>query len=320
MAVADRRPSRAPFRRDVLTGLSESPKRISSKYLYDARGSRLFEQICTLPEYYLTRTELAIMEADAAEMAAEIGPDAVVIEYGSGSSLKTRLLLDALDDPAAYVPVDISREHLQESAASVAEDYPSLNVVPVCADFTERLELPPSVEEGGRRIVYFPGSTIGNFTPERSRRLLRNIRMVCGPRGGLLLGFDLQKDPAILQAAYDDAAGVTARFSLNLLHRINRELGANFDVAAFHHRATYNEEAGRIEIELVSQRRQTVTIAGREFDFDEGEPISTEFCHKYSLEGIGQLASDGGFDVSRVWTDERQWFGVGLLTITSDAK
>jgi dimethylhistidine N-methyltransferase len=316
-SVIDQRPARAQFEDDVCLGLSQSPKQLPCKYLYDARGSRLFDRICKLPEYYLTRTELAIMKAHAADMAEEIGPQAVMIEYGSGSSLKTRRLLDALQDPRAYIPVDISHRHLQQAAARIADEYPALAVLPVCADFTEQVDIPSSLLEPGRRVVYFPGSTIGNFTPPRARRLLLHIQRLCGKDGGLLLGFDLQKDRDLLEAAYDDAAGVTASFSLNLLRRINRELDADFDLDEFRHRATYNEDESRIEIELVSLCQQTANVAGRSFEFAAAEPILTEYSHKYSLDGLRRLAADAGFDVRRVWIDERGWFGVAFLTVAS---
>ncbi len=313
-AVIDRLPSRKQFRRDVIKGLNREQKTLPCKYLYDARGSRLFDEICEVPEYYLTRTELAIMDEEAHNIASEIGPEAVLIEYGSGSSLKTRMLLDALDDPVAYVPVDISQTHLSQSAAAIAEEYPAINVVPVCADFTKPFELPYELSHYDRRVVYFPGSTIGNLTPRRTCKLLRQIRDLTGDAGGLLVGFDLQKDRDLLEAAYDDAAGVTSEFSLNLLQRINRELSGDFELDQFRHQATYNDVAGRIEIELVSQCEQSVEVSGRSFTFDAGESILTEYSHKYTVEGLQSLAARSDFGVSRVWTDDRNWFGVAYLT------
>ncbi len=313
-AVVDRLPARKQFRRDVIKGLSGEPKTLPCKYLYDARGSRLFEAICEVPEYYLTRTELAIMRASVHEMTTQIGPGAVLIEYGSGSSLKTRLLLNELAEPVAYVPVDISRQHLQQSSASIAREYPAMDVVPVCADFTKAFDLPATLSEFDHRVVYFPGSTIGNFTPREASELLRSIRDLVGDAGGLLLGFDLQKDHRLLEAAYDDAAGVTAKFSLNLLQRINRELSGDFDLSQFRHRATYNDVAHRIEIELVSQCVQTVEVAECLFEFEEGESLLTEYSHKYTDDGIDRLASRSGFQVERVWSDELQWFCVAFLT------
>lgn len=315
--VVDRLPSRKQFRRDVIKGLNREQKALPSKYLYDARGSRLFDEICDVPEYYLTRTELAIMDAEAGDMAIEIGAQAVLIEYGSGSSLKTRMLLDALEDPFAYVPVDISQSHLEQSAAEIAKEYPAIEVVPTCADFTRPFDLPFELSNHDNRVVYFPGSTIGNFTHRRTCKLLRQIRELTGDTGELLVGFDLQKDRNILEAAYDDAAGVTSKFSLNLLRRINRELAGNFKLDQFRHQATYNEVAGRIEIRLVSQCEQTIEVSGRTFVFETGEAILTEYSHKYTVEGLEHLATRSDFELTRVWTDERNWFGVAYLTAES---
>lgn len=314
VAVVDRLSSRRQFRRDILKGLNRTPKRIPSKYLYDALGSQLFDEICEVPEYYLTRIELAIMQANVHVMANEIGPEAVLIEFGSGSSLKTRLLLDALQDPVAYLPVDISESHLEQAANAITQEYPTIDVIPICADFTKRFEVPYELNDDEHRVIYFPGSTIGNFTPRRMSQLLRHIRDLAGSAGGFLLGFDLKKDRDILEAAYDDAAGVTARFSLNYLRRINRELAGDFNLDQFRHQATYNEELGRIEIELVSQRAQTIEVAGREISFEAGEPILTECSHKYSIDGLQALAERAGFELRRVWTDENVWFGVAYFT------
>lgn len=312
--LVDHEPATEQFRSDVLEALSRSPLReLPTQYLYDARGSQLFDQICELPEYYPTRTELGIMERDAAAMAEAIGPDALVIEYGSGSSIKTRRLLGALTDPAGCVLVDISREHLLASAEELAKRFSNVQVLPVCADFTTAFEIPKTDREAKRRVVYFPGSTIGNFVPDQASRLLAQMAQQVGPGGGLLIGTDLRKDPAILKAAYNDAQGVTAAFNLNLLHRINRELGADFNVDAFEHTATYDEELGRIEMLLVSTREQQVRVAGRRFRFDREEAIHTEFSHKYSIEGFARLASKAGFVPQQVWTDPKQLFAVHLL-------
>ncbi len=257
-------PGRPPaddgFLRDVLDGLRRRRKRLPCKYFYDAVGSRLFDRICELDEYYLTRCELDLLHRHAGEMAETAGPGAVLIEYGSGSGLKTRLLLDRLRDPAAYVPVDISGEHLESSAARLARRYPGLPVLPVVADFTRPFELPPLPATAGRRIVFFSGSTIGNFRPNEAVRLLRQMAQVCGPAGGLLVAADLKKDRAVLEAAYNDLAGVTAAFNLNLLTRINRELGGDFVPEAFRHHAFYNARRGRVEMHLVSREDQTVSV------------------------------------------------------------
>jgi dimethylhistidine N-methyltransferase len=313
-ALLDVAPSHRRFLRDVRRGLSQTPKRLPSKYFYDARGSRLFDEICLLPEYYPTRTELQIMEHSVDAMAECIGPQATLIEYGSGSSLKTRLLLDALVDPYAYLPVDISREHLQRAARAIADDYPDLVVRPIAADFTREFKLPAQIAHVPHRMIYFPGSTLGNFTPRQALELLERIRRQCGADGGLLLGIDLVKDREVLRAAYNDAADVTARFNLNLLRRINRELGGDFDLEAFAHRAIWNEDKSRIEMHLVSRCRQIVTIYGRQFTFSKGETICTEYSHKYTRENLEQMAARSRFDVREVWSDADGWFGVAYLS------
>jgi dimethylhistidine N-methyltransferase len=304
----------AAFLADVLNGLRQPAKELPCKYFYDAEGSRLFDQICELDEYYLTRTELAIMRTHAAEMAALLGRQCLLLEYGSGSSIKTRLLLDHLAEPAAYVPVDISGDHLQESAQKLAELYPDVAVLPLCADFTRSFAVPSNGKRPARRVVYFPGSTIGNFTGDEAVALLRQTARRCGPGGGLLLGADLKKDPAVIHAAYNDKKGISAAFNLNLLVRINRELGADFQVDQFWHYAFYHPLDGRIEMHLVSRRDQRVRLAGQEFAFAEGETIRTEYSQKYSLGDLDQLASAGGFEVRQVWMDDRRYFCVQYLT------
>ncbi len=301
------------FRADVLRGLSASAKFLPSKYFYDEAGSRLFDRICELEEYYPTRTELAIMERHADEMADLAGPDCLLVEYGSGSSVKSRLLLDRLNAPAAYVPVDISREHLLTSAAALARAYPHLEVLPVCADFTRPLELPVPGRTARRRVIYFPGSTIGNFTPDEALNLLRATAHLGGPGSGLLLGVDLKKDPHILHAAYNDRHGVTAAFNRNVLARINRELGADFDLERFWHAAFYNAPDGRIEMHLVSQADQRVRVGSRIFFFAEGETIRTEYSYKYSPADLRRLAAAAGYTVRHTWTDEREQFCVAYL-------
>ncbi|MEM7155816.1 MAG: L-histidine N(alpha)-methyltransferase [Myxococcota bacterium] len=312
--LVDNEPAIEQFRHDVLDALSRSSqKELPTQYLYDERGSALFDQICELPEYYPTRTEMAIMERDAAAMAKAIGPGALVIEYGSGSSIKTRRLLEQLPDPAGCVLVDISREHLLRSAENLAALFPHVEVLPVCADFTQPFDIPTPRATVQRRVVYFPGSTIGNFLPSHASRLLAQMADQVGPDGGLLIGTDLRKDPAVLEAAYNDAQGVTAAFNLNLLRRINRELGADFDLDGFEHKAVYDEELGRIEMLLISRRVQVVTVAGRRFSFDRGETIRTEYSHKYAVEGFARMASKVGFVQPQVWTDPNDLFAVHLL-------
>jgi dimethylhistidine N-methyltransferase len=315
-ALLDREPTTAVFRRDVLSGLRMRSKHLPCKYLYDEKGSRLFDQICDLKEYYPTRTELAIMERHAGQMATQIGPGVRLVEYGSGSSIKTRALLDHLEDPVAYVPVDISRKHLQRTAEKLSEAYPEIEILPVCADFTAQFELPESDRKSSHTAVYFPGSTIGNFWPAEARAMLMRIARQCGSGGGLLIGVDLQKDHSTLEAAYNDNQGVTARFNLNLLSRINRELDADFAVDQFEHRASYNDQFGRIEMHLVSQRRQTVTVSGESFELAKDETICTEHSHKYSIHGFAHLAADAGLTLRRFWTDSKKYFAVLHLVVT----
>jgi L-histidine N-alpha-methyltransferase len=323
------------FRDDVLAGLALSQKAIPSKHLYDARGAGLFDRISELDEYYPTRTELAIMQRHAPDMARLVGPRAMVVEPGSGAGIKTRLLLEALEDPVALVPIDIAREQLGQVAGALNAAYPKLEVLPLWGDFMQELELPEPSRPADCVVVYFPGSTIGNFPPDDAVTLLKNFRCMMGAatptvpgdgvgtptvpggraacRGAALVGFDLKKDPAILHAAYNDREGVTAEFNLNLLRRINRELRGNFDLDAFRHEAPWVEDAGRIEMRLVSQRDQTVTVAGRHFIFHAGEWIWTESSHKYDEDGVGDLAARAGLDLERAWTDDRHWFLVAAL-------
>jgi dimethylhistidine N-methyltransferase len=310
----DQSPHLAEFHADVVAGLSRRPRRLPCKYFYDERGSQLFDRICELDEYYLTRTELAIMREYAPEMATTIGHGASLIELGSGSSVKTQLLLDALVDPASYVPVDISRHHLQKSAARLARVYPALRIRPVAADFTRGFRLPDSVA-ATNRVVYFPGSTIGNFRPSAAQRFLQEIARIVGPGGGLLIGIDLVKERSVLTAAYNDAAGVTAAFNLNLLARIKRELAGSFDLPAFRHLAIYNASRQRIEMHLVSTKAQTVRIGDRRFEFELGETIRTELSHKYTIDQFAALAAPAALRLQHVWTDERRWFAVLYFTV-----
>ena len=303
---------------DALSGLSNSPKRLSSKYFYDARGSELFERICEQPEYYPTRTELAIMREHIPAIAAALGPDVRLVEYGSGSGLKTRLLLRNLESPVAYVPVEISRSALAESVPKLECAFPHIEMLPVCADFTQPIKLPRAARAPRQTVVYFPGSTLGNFAPDDALRLLRQMRNEAGQGGGVLdggvlIGIDLVKDKAVLEAAYNDAAGVTAEFTLNLLVRMNRELGADFDLAGFRHRARWHPLAERIETHIVSRREQDVHLYGRTFHFAENEAMRVELSCKYTLEGFARFAARAGLRVAQVWTDRARQFSVQWL-------
>ena len=305
--------ARAEFRADVLHGLAQTPKRIPSKYFYDARGSQLFEEICAQPEYYLTRTELAILEENAAAIASAIGPRALLVEYGSGAGIKTRLLLDALDQPVGYVPVEISRSALDASIENLSEEFPEVDMLPVSADFTRPVDLPAPDQAARRTVVFFPGSTLGNFEQREAIGLLRTMAIEMGRQGAALVGIDLQKDPAILEAAYNDAAGVTREFTLNLLTRINRELQADFQLHEFEHGARYNAQAGRIETHVVSRIDQVVAIGAHRFAFAAGEAMLVEYSCKYAPEDFAAMAARAGLRVVRSWSDSRRWFAVQML-------
>jgi dimethylhistidine N-methyltransferase len=319
LALTPRSPL-ARFRDDVLAGLRRPHKELPCKYFYDARGSELFDQICAQPEYYLTRTEVEILRLYAPDMAGALGPRCLLIEYGSGSALKTPLLLECLEAAAAYVPVDISREHLLASAALLAERFGALKVCPVWADFTEKFRVPTPAQAPSRWAVWFPGSTIGNFGPQEAGRLLAGIAEVVGAGGGLLIGVDLRKPAALLEPAYNDAAGVTAAFNRNLLARINRELGADFDPTRFEHRAFFNDADSRIEMHLVSSARQAVHVAGATVRFAEGESIRTECSYKYSREAFARLADEAGLHVERIWTDPNDLFSVQYLVVRGEGR
>ena len=299
---------------EIVDGLSAAQKQISPKYFYDERGSQLFDEITRLPEYYLTNTELGIMRDNIAEMVELVGKQASLIEFGSGSSLKTRILLEHLSELAAYVPVDISDEHLHASASEIREEFPHIDVLPVVADFTKQFELPTPMVMPLRNVVYFPGSTIGNFEHDMAMDLLRVMYHEAGKNGALLIGVDLQKDPTIIENAYNDSAGITAEFNLNMLQHLNRDYGANFDVDEFTHSANYDPDEGRVVIELISQSDQTFEIADTAFEIADGEAILTEYSHKYSLDGFATMASEAGFTVEKVWTDSERLFSVQFLT------
>lgn len=300
------------FRGDMQAALAASVRSISPKYFYDAQGSALFDEICTLAEYYPTRTEMGILRAHADEISALAGPQAEVVEFGAGSLTKVRVLLDALERPARFLPIDISGEHLHAAAARLRTAYSTLAVLPVVGDYTQPLQLPPRLDGAGRRVGFFPGSTIGNFSPDQALRFLRMAARVL--RGGaLVLGADLLKDPAVLHAAYNDDEGVTAAFNLNLLARSNRELGTDFALDGFAHGAFYNSPQRRIEMHLVSRRRQDVHLDGRAYRFDEGETLHTENSYKFSIEGLRALAVQAGFQPGPVWTDRNTLFSVHWL-------
>jgi len=304
------------FRDDVFEGLSREQKELPCKYFYDDRGSELFNTICGLDEYYPTRTETALLQAHGREMADLIGPGVCLIEFGCGSLLKTRLLLDALRSPAAFVPIDISADHLLQSAAALAADYPNLEVLPVVADFTRPVKLPDKARKASEnRIGFFPGSTIGNFDHAGAADFLATVADMVGGGGALLIGVDLKKDEDILVRAYDDAQGVTAAFNRNVLERINRELGGCFDIETFRHRALYNGAEGRIEMHLVSEKDQTVTVHDRDFTFTKGETIHTENSCKYHVEEFSSLAAGAGFRSARTWVDGDGLFSLHYLTL-----
>ena len=312
--LVDLTPTTQTFLDDVHQGLSKSNKTLPCKYFYDARGSQLFDEICELDEYYLTRTETAILREHADDIAEAVGPEVILIEPGSGSSIKTQIVLEHLVDPVAYVPVDISRDHLVDSAESLSESFLHLEVIPVSADFTQPFEIPEPIRTPRRRVVYFPGSTIGNFEPRDALQLLRQLSQLVGSGGALLIGIDLKKDRETLEAAYDDSQGVTAEFNLNILHRINEELDADFDLDEFEHRAVYDAAAGRIEISLISCCDQSATVGDTEYEFANGEAIRTEYSHKYEVEQFAATAAEAGWSLTHRWTDECEQFAVLCLS------
>ena len=309
-------PSLNQFRIEILEGLQKLQKELPSKYLYDERGSHLFDRICTLDEYYIPCTEKAIMDAYIEQIVAALGPNILLIEYGSGNSSKTRILLDHLPEPAGYVPIDISRNQLSDAASELASDYPEVEILPVCADYTNSFELPTPKRSYERKVVYFPGSTIGNFDPIWAKRFLKHVAAVCGPGGGLLIGVDLKKDLSVLQHAYDDRHGVTAAFNLNLLERINHELDGDFQLESFKYHAFYNPKEGRVEMHLVSQREQSVHLDNTTITFAKGESIWTESSYKFTINEFEQIAAAIGLKVQHIWTDEQQWFSVQYLVNT----
>src|SRR3954463_1983839 len=302
------------FADHVIHGLSDSPKWLSAKYFYDVAGSALFEEITRLPEYYPTRTELSILERRAGDMSGYIPLSAALVEFGTGSTKKARILIEAAPQLAAYVPVDISGEFLAQGAAAVRRDVPWLPVLPVAADFTRDFDLPVQIRSRPR-VGFFPGSTIGNFEPEDATEFLRQAGRVLGQGATMIVGVDLIKDDTVLNAAYNDAAGVTAQFNLNILARMNRELGGNFDLSSFRHRAFYHAGHRRIEMHLESLKDQSVTVAGHTFEFAKGETIHTENSYKYTIDSFRALAREAGWRSAAAWTDEKNYFSVHTLRL-----
>lgn len=299
----DLAPGEDSFRDAVLAGLSAKPKSLPCKFFYDERGSALFEAICEVPEYYLTRTELSILETKAGAIGERIGPNCRLIELGSGASRKVRLLLQAMEQPLAYVPVDISRDFLREAAASIAADFPDVEVIAVCADYTRPFALPRITGPVGKTVGFFPGSTIGNFEPEAVVAFLTHVGKLLGPGAEMLIGADVKKDKAILDAAYNDAQGLNAAFNLNLLHRIKNELDSDIAIDSFAHVAFYNPDEGRVELYIKSLKDQTALVAGRRFSFAAGEMIHTENSYKYAISQFHALAARAGFRALDTWTD-----------------
>lgn len=314
ITVHDYEPATATMRDDVLAGLAQRPKSLPSQYLYDERGAELFERICDTDEYYLTRTELGILQRHMPSIAERIGSDALVIEPGSGSGIKTRLLLEQLEQPAGYVPIDVAKQQLTAFAADIDQAFPNLDVLPVCADFTGDYDVPDCEQATGKRVAFFPGSTIGNFVPEQALVVLRRLAALCEGDGGLLIGIDLKKDPDLIESAYDDQAGVSREFALNYLVRLNRELGAAFALDQFHYEAPYNEPLGRIEMALISLRNQTVRVDGATVEFADQERVRTEVSHKYTPDEFAGLAAQAGLQVEQTWTDPQRLFSVQYLS------
>jgi len=312
--IVDLHPEVGDLRAEAIEGLRRSEKALPGKYFYDALGARLFEAVTELPEDYPTRTELGIMSRAVHEMAESIGPHATLVEFGSGVGLKTQRLLDALIEPSGCVLIDISRAALEASAYQLADRYDEMEVIAVCADYTQPLRLPRPHRPSSRTVAYFPGSTIGNFTRDEAISFLGRVADLVGQGGGLLVGIDRKKDPKLIEAAYNDALGVTAAFNLNILRRLNQN-GASFDLGTFRHHAPYVESEGRIEMRLVSKVDQSVRIGGAEFGRAAGEHIFTEDSHKYDLKQFGQMASAAGFRLTRQWSDERAWFSVCFLEV-----
>jgi len=313
-AVLDRESATSEFFSDVVAGLSSEPRTLPCKYFYDARGAALFQKICELPEYYITRTEIDILDRHRAEIAAHLGANIELIGLGTGAGTKTRILIEALEKPAVYIPVDISEKQLRQSTGLFRQIFPTLEILPVCADYLQPFDLPSPRHKAARNIVYFPGSTIGNFDPIGATEFLQRVVDLCGRDGGLLIGVDLRKDRHVIEAAYNDKAGITAQFNLNLLVRANREIGADFDLRHWRHCANYNSSNGRIEMYLISEADQRVRIEDRQFNFRTGERILTEYSYKHTRESFAALAANAGFNFEEMWTDKAALFGIFYFT------
>ena len=311
----DEGPEIGDFKTEVIETLSRERKTLPCKFFYDKTGSALFDRICELDEYYPTRTEISLLERHGGEFAALSGPACHVIEFGSGSSVKVKLLLDRLEEPATYTAIDISRDHLIDAANALAEEFPAIEVEAVCADYTQPLSMEREDGSAGRRLGFFPGSTIGNFSPDEAHGFLERSAETIGPGGSMLVGVDLKKDEDTLIAAYNDREGVTAAFNENLLVRINRELDGDFDLSSFSHDAVYNREQGRIEMHLVSEREQIARVGDRAFDFRAGETIHTENSYKYSIEQFQDLCRDAGYAPVQAWTDPKRMFSLHYLNV-----
>lgn len=305
----------ANFFNQTIAGLSRRPRTLPCKFFYDERGSQLFQRICDLPEYYVTRAELQILRLQGDNIAETLGDHIELIGLGTGAGTKTQILLQELDHPVVYMPIDISREQLENSCARFRKIFPNLTIFPICADYLELFELPLPRPPSSRSVIYFPGSTIGNFEPQAAAQFLARLTDLIDHDGGLLIGVDLQKDPAVIEAAYNDAAGVTAAFNLNLLARANRELGANFILDKWRHEAIYNRSEGRIEMYLVNDAEQTVQIGEHEFSFGRGERILTEYSYKHTPDGFARLAGKVGFRFQHLWTDTDKLFGLFYFTV-----
>lgn len=311
--VLDLQPSNDCFLEDVVAGLSSPDKTLPCKYFYDERGAVLFEAICEQPEYYPPSVELALLESRLSEIGDLAGQKAVVIEPGSGAGIKTEKLLAALDEPSCFVPIDISREQLQRVGNELNKQFPALTVQPICADFTQTLSLPALPADSAKRIVYFPGSTIGNFSSDAAVQFLSHLRSLAGPDSALLIGVDTKKSEAKLHAAYNDTAGVTAEFNLNLLERINAELAGNFVIDQFHHEARWNADLGAIQMLLISDCDQQVSIGNQSFKFVRGETICTEHSHKYEPQEFQRLAEQAGWSAQELWLDQEKLFSLHWL-------
>jgi len=314
-ALLQRSPASSAFLAETLAGLSKSPRELLCKFFYDERGAKLFQKICELPEYYITRTEIGILRVHGTQIAAALGPNIELIGLGTGAGTKTQVLLTELREPAVYIPIDISKEQLRRSTERFHKLFPELEILPIAADYLEPFELPLPRKPSSRSVVYFPGSTIGNFEPAAAIKFLHRLVDLCGPDGGLLIGIDLQKESRIIEAAYNDSQHVTAEFNLNLLARANRELGANFDLKNWRHSAIYNPTEGRIEMYLMSLTDQRVRVEDQEFRFSADERILTEYSYKHTREGFAALAAQAGFHFEEMWTDEARLFGVFYFSV-----